>query len=374
MVGVVLAGVFSLSCFGQDPAAPACVTDLESLFLFLLENDTGARDQLARLGQKHFEDALAHPKSEAARISGPAGCTPVINNYLREWRRGHLGVDDIKPPSAAPAQTQPTADAVARRRRNAPELEILSEKTLYLRLKNFEPYNREPLLALLKTHRKDFQRHPNWIIDLRGNGGGSDSSYQPLLPWLLADETVDASAAILATPANIDAWGRMCALYAPGDAECQKSINEGIERMRKAAPGTFVAMDDGGPFSYSRVKPLEPRRPSRVAVLIDGGCGSSCEEFALAVRQSFTVKLIGQPTFGSLDHSNLRPHDLPSGMRRLWYATTRSTRLPGFRVDVSGVQPDIYLPLEPGAEAKAEEVQRVRSWLERGSLQRNLRR
>jgi len=138
--------------------------------------------------------------------------------------------------------------------------------------------------------------------------------------------------------------------------------------MRKAAPGEYVAMDDSGAMSYNRVERLEPHRPSRVAILIDGGCGSSCEQFALEARQSFSVKLIGQHTFGSLDYSNLRPHDLPSGRRRLWYATTRSTRIPGLMVDVAGVPPDIYLPIEAGDDAKYEEVRRLQSWLEGGSL------
>jgi C-terminal processing protease CtpA/Prc len=80
------------------------------------------------------------------------------------------------------------------------------------------------------------------------------------------------------------------------------------------------------------------------------------------------VKLIGQHTFGSLDYSNLRSHDLPSGRRRLWYATTRSTRISGLLVDVAGVPPDIYLPVEAGHDAKDEEVLRVQSWLEGGSL------
>ena len=127
-------------------------------------------------------------------------------------------------------------------------------------------------------------------------------------------------------------------------------------------------MDDSGAMSYNRVERLEPHRPSRVAILIDGGCGSSCEQFALEARQSFSVKLIGQHTFGSLDYSNLRPHDLPSGRRRLWYATTRSTRIPGLMVDVAGVPPDIYLPIEAGDDAKYEEVRRLQSWLEGGSL------
>jgi len=37
-------------------------------------------------------------------------------------------------------------------------------------------------------------------------------------------------------------------------------------------------------------------------------------------------------------------------------------------VDVAGVAPDIYLPIGGGSDAKNEEVRRVQSWLEGGSL------
>jgi len=370
---LALAVCFSLNCFAQGPSAVACVKDLEEIPGFLLENDTGARDHLAQLGQKHFDDALAEAKSAAIQIRGNPSCEPVITKYLRAWRHGHLGVEDVVAAPAAPAPQQvvpqqPGADASAQHLKNAPAIEILSAKTLRLTLKSFEPYNRDALIALIEARRKDLSEHSNWIIDVRGNGGGADSSYQPLMPWLAPDELASAGTEILATQANIEGWARICALDAPGDAECEKSLRDPLARMRKATPGTYVVMNDGGAMSYDRVGRLEQHRPSRVAILIDGGCGSSCEQFALEARQSFNVKLIGRHTYGSLDYSNLRPHDLPSGRRRLWYATTRSTRIPGLMVDVAGVPPDIYLPMEAGDAAKSEEVRRVQSWLEGGSL------
>jgi len=368
LTGLALAGYFSLNCLAQGPSAIACTKDLEYIPGFLLENDTGARDRLAQLGQKYFDDALAEAKSAASQIRGNPSCEPIIRRYLRAWRRGHLGVEEITAAPAATAPQQSAEDVSAQHLKYAPAIEILSTKTLRLTLKSFEPYNRDPLIALVKAHHRDLEGHPNWIIDVRGNGGGSDSSYKPLMPWLMPDDVASANTEILVTPANLEGWTRACALYAPGDPECEKSLSDSIARMRKGAPGTYVAMDDGGAMTYDRVKPLEPHRPSRVAILIDGGCGSSCEEFVLEARQSFNVKLIGQHTFGSLDYSNVRPHDLPSGRRRLWYATTRSARIPGLMVDVAGVPPDIYLPLEKGEDAKNEEVRRVQSWLEGGSL------
>ena len=363
-----LAFCFSLNSFAQGTSAISCTTDLDAIPSFLLENDTGARDHLAQFGQKYFDDAMAEAKSAAAQIRGNASCTPVIRKYLRAWRPGHLGVEDIAAVTATKEPQQSPEDLAAQHLKSAPVMEILSAKTLRLTLKNFEPYNRDALITLLKGRREDLERHSNWLIDVRGNGGGSDSSYEPLLSWLMPDELASASAEILATPANIDGWSRACALFAPGDQECEKSLSPSIERMRKAAPGTYVAMDNSGAMSYDRVERLEPHRPSRVAILIDGGCASSCEQFLLEARQSFSVKLIGRHTYGSLDYSNLRPHDLPSGRRRLWYATTRSTRIPGLRVDAAGIPPDIYLPMEAGNDARSEEVRRVQSWLEGGSL------
>src|SRR5260370_41811872 len=101
--GLALAACFSMNCFAQGPAAGACVKDLEALPGFLLENDTGAPDHLAKFGQKYFDDAPAEAKSTALRIRGNASCTPVIRKYLREGPRGPLGGGEntVASPAAA---------------------------------------------------------------------------------------------------------------------------------------------------------------------------------------------------------------------------------------------------------------------------------
>jgi C-terminal processing protease CtpA/Prc len=235
-------------------------------------------------------------------------------------------------------------------------------------LKNFYPQNREPLIALLKRNHKSLANHPNWIIDVRGNDGGDDSSYAPLLSWLLPDEMVSVGDMWLATPANVEGHKNACALFDPGNAMCEKEINEAIARIRNAPTGSLVPQDDKGSISFERQRPLELRRPSRVAILIDGGCVSSCEQFLLTTHQSFNVKLIGRRSYGALDFSNCRPFALPAGLRLLMYATSRSLRIPDQPVDLAGIPPDIYLPLAHGDHAKEEEVDRVQSWLEGGSL------
>jgi len=226
----------------------------------------------------------------------------------------------------------------------------------------------------MTQRRQELITHSNWIIDVRGNDGGDDGTYQALLPWLLADEREDIGAEWLATPANIEAERQFCALYAPGDKDCEEMSAEAVSRMKSVAAGSYVQQESGPVIDYLHAEKLAFRRPTRVVVLVDRRCASSCEEFLLTVRQSFTVKLVGQPSRGSLDYSNLRPYVLPSGERVLRYAISRSERLPDLPVDLAGVEPDVYLPgpanteVRANAETRANEVLQVQHWLEGGSL------
>jgi hypothetical protein len=364
---IVVTTCFSVNCLGQSAVADLCAKDLEVIPGFLLENDTGAKDHLAQFGQKHFDDALAKSKVAALQVSDADGCEEVLNQYLRAWRKGHLAAAPGSLTKAAAGS--PYAQTGTAPLRHAPKFQILSDKTILLTLSGFGDENRLPLIALLQQNHAALAKHPNWIIDVRANGGGSDSSYEPILAWLLPDESVSVGAMWLVTPANLQAQRDVCKIKdAPCDPETEKFINDAVAHMCTAPTGSLVPQDDKGGITFDRQKSLEPQRPSRVAILIDGWCASSCEEFLLAARQSFKVKLIGRRTFGSLDFSNLRPFALPSGERLLWYATSRSLRIPDLPVDLAGIPPDIYLPLAPGEHSEEEEVVRVQSWLEGGSL------
>lgn len=344
-----------------------CVSDLASIPPFLLANDAGAKDELAQWGQPHFDAAFSQARIEASHAQDAAACNGALNAYLKSWRKGHLRVGDI-PRTDARSETESKQSPASGAIRSPPTVTLLSKQTALLTVPSFANEYRQPLIDLLEENRKALATHTNWIIDVRGNGGGSDTSYYPLLPWLMPDEKVEIGAEWLATPANIEGQERVCAVVAPGDKECETFAADAVKRMRTVSSGTYVAQEEGSAIYYGRVEKLEPRRPARVAVLTDNGCGSSCEEFLLTVRQSFNVKLLGQPSFGTLDYSNMRPHRLPSGQRMLWYAISRSSRLPELRVDVNGVQPDIYLPPPTSEESKRSEPTRVQRWLEGGSL------
>jgi hypothetical protein len=67
-----------------------------------------------------------------------------------------------------------------------------------------------------------------------------------------------------------------------------------------------------------------------------------------------------------LDVSNLRPHLLPSGKHRLWYAITVSNRLPALPIDGIGIAPDVFLPDPEDTGDRDADVRRTQRWLEGG--------
>lgn len=331
--------------------------DLVFLPEFLVANDAGGRDLLVRHGQAALDKALADAREHAGQAESDEQCLVALRGYLAAWRKGHLGVRTIAP---AASSSSPTPTRV-------PSVTQLSPLTALITIPSFDNRYRLPLAALLKQHQVALAARRNWVIDVRGNGGGSDSTYQALLPWLLPNGWVEVGAQWLVTAENIEAHQRACALFSPGDAACIKFMDEAVRRMQGASAGTFVEQEDGDGWSLQHPENIEPRRPQQVVVLIDNLCGSSCEQFVLTVRQSFRAKLVGRsPTMGAIDYSNLRPRDLPSGQRRLMYATSRSNRLPGFPIDGIGISPDIYLPGHAPAD-NATDVELARRALEGAS-------
>jgi hypothetical protein len=175
------------------------------------------------------------------------------------------------------------------------------------------------------------------IIDLRGNGGGSDYNYRALIPLIYTDPIRLVSNAALATEANIRVNEALVA-DTTIPAEIRAQLARSVAQMRTAQGGWYEFPD--------RVHEEEVvlDRPQHVAVLVDRGCASSCEQFLLAAKQSRKVTIYGTRTAGILDFGNVRSAQMPGGTLLLNYPTTRSKRLPAAPVDGTGILPHVPVP------------------------------
>ena len=317
----------------------------------MLANDAGARDHVAQKGQATFDAAFVAARGLAAAAGSDDSCLAALRTYLMAFRRTHLSVRSV--------------GAVPRPKTPGPEFRIVSARTALLSVPSFADQAGEAIARILKKNERDIAQRPNLIIDVRGNTGGSDWTYQPLLPLVAANTRRRVGAMLLATPANSAANRAVCDFMAPDSKQCRDATRAASEAMNRAPPGTFIPIP-GEPA----VEIVEPEKvapyPQRVAVLVDKRCASTCEEFLLVARQSFKVKLFGQSSAGSLDYSNLRPFMLPSGKRPLMYATSRSLRLPQVSVDAAGIPPDQVLPVPVDAAGSEEEIAEVQRVLESG--------
>ncbi|MGB9109718.1 MAG: S41 family peptidase [Telluria sp.] len=351
-------------------APSQCVTDLEDLNAFIEANDAGAADALADHGPA-IRLAYAKAHQDAGQAADVKTCGKLLHGYARSWRPGHIAVaptpgneakeDGQRSSSPGPEgkDAKPAVDPMA------PRYRVLGRNTILFAIPTFNDRYAAMLKQLVADHRAELASHTNWIVDVRSNGGGSDVTYAPLMGWLLDGDLRGFRTEYFVTPANLKAQEEICA-QTSDPAHCRGTMDPILAKMRTAPAGSYVQAGTGR-IEYEKVR-LETKRPARVAVMTDRDCGSSCEQFVLEARTSYRVKVIGRPTHGSLDVSNLRPHLLPSGRAQLYYATTRTTRLPEMRIDAIGIAPDILLP-KPADEAGREaEIGQVQRWLEGGAL------
>lgn len=345
---LVLAGLI-WTCAAQ--AAITCGEELDAMLAFLRANDAG----LAPPGLP-----LQRPVSLAQRelVADGTACTELLRDTVARVRPLHLGVTTEGQQDARGQGADATGG-------DQPTLTLLSATTLVLRVPAFD--DGQPLHALLVRERAAMQRRPVWLIDVRGNGGGNDGAWGPLLGRLGLRSRLSWGVDYLATPANAEAQRRLAHMIRARDADTATLLAALAKRLDAAPAGSWVPMDAGALTAPSLQQVSAQPGPRVVAILADRRCASSCEEFLLAARQSWRVKLFGQPTAGALDISNLRPQPLPSGHHVLWYATSRSQRASLMPVDDRGIAPDVLLPVPADAAARDAELRQVRRIAERAA-------
>ena len=224
----------------------------------------------------------------------------------------------------------------------SPELFLkpLSKSTMWLRLPDFNTDRIEPLKELLASHANELASFPNLLIDLRDNGGGSDYTYQPIIDLLYTRPIYTVGVEFRATEDNVALHRITADALRASQPELAESFDRVVARLA-ANIGNYVQVHDK-PYSIDRRDKVLPL-PKRVAILIDGAA-SSGEQFLLEARQSRKVTLFGQRnSAGILDFANVVEMGTPSGRWKMFWATSRSLRLPDEPVDPDGIAPDIRI-------------------------------
>jgi hypothetical protein len=337
----------------QQVAAEGCRQDAAALPGYLSRNDAGLF-QAPESTKAAFTDATSNLAQRAEKATSNAECAEIIQEFLSHVRKGHLGLETLS--SASPREfpwNQEGEDG-------SPAWRVLSKTTAYLRLPSFDGKHQKKVAEAVDAIVRN-RRMVNLVVDVRGNGGGSDTAWQPLLPIIAGHPLMFYGTEFLATPENVAAT-QLAATRFASDPVTSGQLKILAEGMKAVSAGTFSAIPPS-PERFTMWKP-PASRVLRIAALVDQGCGSSCEEFVLVVKKSWSAKTFGQRTTGSLDFSNLRPWVTPSGLRVIWYATSRSRRLPDNPIDGTGITPDFPLPVPTTTAEWGGEIEFARRVLE----------
>jgi Peptidase family S41 len=225
---------------------------------------------------------------------------------------------------------------------------MIDDKTAYLR---FSTFNEGPdvIDSVINKNKAQILSTPRLIIDIRDNGGGSNSNYKNILPFMYTQPyTVEGEGGyMVASEENIiverkiyeQAWNSLSEEnkkeYAKDYAEWKSSID---------STAKFI----GARYYYPATPPTKmdsiTTYPKQVAVLINKGCASTAEWFIMEAEYSKKVTLFGQNSAGIMDNTNVRQHTLACPSYTVGAASGRRGGADKRPIDNIGFKPNVYIP------------------------------
>ncbi|MEH7349401.1 S41 family peptidase [Gottfriedia acidiceleris] len=226
----------------------------------------------------------------------------------------------------------------------------LTENVLLITMTDF--MDSQAILNMIKENHQLLEITEHWIIDVRINYGGSDASFYPLLQYILPEEGIDLS----------DSEEKM--LFNCTDANTKRQLAEldkDIENTRDTQTLIFLNVfrkewekNKGKGFVEFNFENLFPstiikgkRTPKGIIILTDCMCGSSGDSFVEICKTSSKVTVIGRPTKGLNDYTNLTSMKWDNEFE-LMYPTSRLSRIDkGQGMSGKGIEPHVYIPWSP---------------------------
>lgn len=212
----------------------------------------------------------------------------------------------------------------------------VNDSTFLIRVRSFETEYIDTIKQYVKLYEQS--GCPNLIIDIRGNGGGLDNVYKPLLRLIYDRKGFGDGVAYYSTPDNIamlEQYGEETT-----DISLKKWLKQLCEKL-ESHQGEFVG-DSIYTIEYDSIYTY----PRKVGIIADVLVGSSAEQFLIEARiVSSRLTVYGRNTAGGLDFSNPGQVLLPCGLT-LRYPMSCSFRVvKGRGIDDTGIIPDIPVSL-----------------------------
>lgn len=309
----------------------------------------GFNDKVKDLNRKEFELLTKSLRKRAANAKGTDSCFVILRTWTDYFKDNHLRVQldwryKKKYPDVAKQLARRFAKPVVSPDANEKpgsetKISKLDANTLLIRLPTFVWDEKKNIDSVIQVYSTQIKEIPNWIIDLRGNDGGTDYAFSGLLPYLYTNPIQIKPDEYRSSTGNIEILEEN--LKDNDLSKEAKAFISNLISLMKAQPNGFV--NPSGKESFEMKLDTVYKYPSKVAILIDRGTASSAESFLITAKQSKKVKVYGENSAGTLDYANTQYFNIPCNDLNLVIPISRSKRLPEHPIDNIGIAPDVRI-------------------------------
>ncbi len=307
----------------------AVAEDFDFVVNAIEKNYAGFPSKVTDLRLSEYVSLKASLRDAYLSAEDPKECEELLKAFLSFFNDKHISIQ-------ANGKTLSKAGATEQK----PFLQRIDGDTALVCIPSFLPENYEAISNLIQEQHEVLTNTPYLVIDLRGNGGGSDECFNALLPYVCPEFIEVVGVDVRATLDNIEYLNDLTTIHDfPEEALLQiKSLTA----LMSKSLGGFVKMVPTQTLELGDVF----TKPQKVAICIDKGCASSTEQFLILAVQSPKVILFGENTAGCIDYSNVVSAATPSNNWTLSYPISRSKRIPLNQIDGRGIEPHYRMDTE----------------------------
>lgn len=217
--------------------------------------------------------------------------------------------------------------------------------TVYLQIQSFA--QAAPIQQLVKANQEPLASCSRLIVDLRRNAGGDPRAFLPLLPYLCAREMslkeflTEEEVYTRYTERNCDLSKTQITPYLeaenPQVREMAAAITAELEANR--GRGLVLEKDDD---EDERIQGC--RSADQIILLTDTFCEDEAEWLALGCSRLDGITLVGRPTMGNMDYSNLVTVKYGYGITFTYPISKTKSCFEGKSYNPTGVPVDVYVP------------------------------
>lgn len=306
-------------------SANASLTDFDFVVKTVEENYSGFPDKVSSVTLNAYRSHTETHRQSFASTRDTRQRGDILISWLAFFSDRHLHLTGM------------TNENVSHPTEKSPSAHLWSDDVLVIRIPFFLPEAQTHIEHLISRNQAKLSQVTNLIIDLRGNGGGTDSAYEALLPYV-CDGTIEIEGVdVRATEENVMYLRNLA--NAHDFPEDTRNHIENLATLMLENLNSFVEMTPTQVVDPGNQIP----GPTKVAICIDGKCASSTEQFLIFARQGQRVTMFGENTMGCIDYSNNVTAETPSKSWSLHYPISRSKRVPLRMIDGKGIVPDVSL-------------------------------